>query len=68
MRGDVGGCNDWMQDTMMDWIDILIAKLALWSIRSGYGYCENWEEDCPSCLASAVQDWLRQHVDQIRAD
>lgn len=52
----------WLNDK----IDILIAKLAIWSIRRGYyAQCEEYAEGCLSCEAKKVTDWLQWHIDMV---
>ena len=52
---------------MMDFIDILIAKLAIWSIKRGYGAnCKTMGEGCPSCAAKNVIIWLEEHISLIK--
>ena len=63
-------------------IDILIAKLSIWSIRKGYGTepCETWDfEDfpelktrplprhgCGNCRAQEIINWLEEHIKLIK--
>ena len=56
-----------------DVIDIAIAKLAIWSLNRGYGYCREREQQpllsedrCAACAASDVQDWPKTHIGLIR--
>ena len=54
---------------MKDIIDILIARLAIWSIKTGYGAdCSDYEEKCPSCEAKKVVDWLEHHIKLIKGE
>lgn len=63
---------------MRDYIDIIIAKLAIWSIRRGYGAnCETSDLDdfpvvgdtrCPSCRAKEIIDWLEEHISEIKGE
>ena len=52
---------------IIDYIDIVIAKLAIWSIRRGYGAeCSGEEKDCAGCRAKIVLDWLEEHIKLIK--
>jgi len=64
---------------MNDFIDILIARLAIWSIKRGYGDgCETKDIDdfpelknspearCGSCKAKEVVDFLEHHIKLIK--
>ena len=52
---------------MNDYIDILIARLAIWSIKRGYGAdCEDYESACSSCQARKTVDWLENHIKLIK--
>ena len=49
-----------------NFIDILIAKLAIWSIKKGYGICDKESDTCPACKATKVIDWLEDHIKLIK--
>ena len=64
-----------------DYIDIIITRLTIWSIRRGYGAdCETKDyEDfpelkgqtksrCPSCVAEEIVDWLEDRIKLIKGD
>ena len=48
-----------MVDWILDKIDIIIARLAIWSIRRGYG------ADCDTSDLEVI-DWLEDHIKLIK--
>lgn len=52
---------------LRDFIDIIIARLAIWSIKKGYGAsCEEYVAGCGSCEAKKTVDWLEDHIRLIK--
>lgn len=52
---------------MIDFIDILITRLAIWNIKKGYGAdCIDYSEYCPSCKAKKTIQWLEDHIELIK--
>jgi len=52
---------------MKDLLDILIAKLAIWSIKRGYGAnCKDYANGCAGCEAKKIINWLEDHIKLIR--
>ena len=52
---------------IQDFINIIIAKLAIWSIKKGYGAnCPDYADKCASCEAKKVIDWLEEHIKTIK--
>lgn len=62
-----------------DYIDIIIARLAIWSIKRGWGAnCETKDTDdfpslilnsdkrCGSCQAKEVIQWFEDHISLIK--
>lgn len=54
---------------MIDYLDILIARLAIWSLRRGYGAgkCLDIDDSCPACEAQHIVEWLEDHISLIRS-
>ena len=62
-----------MKTTMRDWFEIYFWKIALYLLRTGYGYCDERDEEmfmtesrCGCCDASDVQDWIKNHLKLIK--
>lgn len=64
---------------MRDKIDIIIARIAIWSIKKGYGAnCETRDTDdfpelrnsnkgrCASCRAREIIEWIEDHIRLIK--
>ena len=64
---------------IIDWLDIIIAKIMIWRIKKGYGFCEESDlpsnatakdvfalSRCPSCRAKEIVDWLEDHTKIIK--
>lgn len=59
---------------MRDRFEIFFWKVALYLLRTGYGYCEeprslgdkDLDNGCAGCKASEVQDWIKKHIQLIK--
>lgn len=52
---------------LSDYLDILIARLAIWSIRRVYEpSCQEYDEHCASCKAKEIIEWLEHHIKLIQ--
>lgn len=62
-----------------DRLDILIVKLAIWSLKNSYGAnCSTKDKDdfkdlpefprCPSCEAKEIITWLEAHIKLIKGE
>lgn len=54
-------------NTIDEYVDILVYKLAIWRIKKGYGAdCPDYADKCPSCEAKTAVDWLEEAIKTIK--